>query len=1145
MGEITVKGPAEGSYERIERFQALSAGQYWRAREAIPEEGIEAGTVLLLQSIRLVDDTPHTIILRPHPTKMGESYEVTTTGADGNTRTRWVRYHEHRFLLNDFLRRFEFEPDAQRVRAQEADEVQQRIRALQAELVETPRNPLLMAPVIEAGLKEDAEEAARKAQAQRYYDSSDETDEEASPTEAPADALPVAISSPRAEVVQLARGSVSQALASGVTPHMIEELKTAATREHQIATIKARWITGKTKEIAETIAALTPFYEEQAAAALAQTEDVRTYVDKLLSGIASLDLYVGKGVEVQTLRTGVSAAADLPLTLVQRKLLMDEELAVWADVDEHFDFSRESRFFEALLEHPGLVHQIFPTERCVLVMATTHRAIDYGDPWVNLAKNDRNKAVFLLVRDGENLYRIFSPVESHLGAANLFPSEDEQDSIFRGLDGRHIKFEDIAYTDKLSVHEKFALHYKRFLLLLCGLDHRLKLFGEFYPGPASFDFVSMEFQERYMRFLFDGGGRTLGLDVMPLRKWIEEKNRYLRSGSRVLCHWHAIMNPTTAPGACRRDNSRRSSGFYRRYHPKKNYEVAIVYKDGEDLCVDVTVTGESRRSYEERTFQCKVYLSRIDRSRYDYDLGTLPFLVLDAVDPDELTPYILRRESRTDHLFYIRFFKTAVKYLAAEASREAAARAALSAALSEGRIASGAEARELINRAVRAWRAANNGADLPAPTALDSRAWKSLLDQLYQLAGAADSQAEVLAQYVRAQGLEPLRLVLSGKAKFWMYATPAAAERDDRLEPHAFVHRIVLERTARGVVRERGRTWVSLPERSASETTVKEWPAAADWIKLSSFFATFEDKQAMLGSVEGAAERLAALAGPVSPQRWQQLFSAWKSVREKLLLGRYVSNPEFALPFGLLCCRGHTRLRYLAIGSRQAHALLHRMAPDEATRLALRAEFIRPYANKRNANAQFDQAVNATLIPQLRVIHPKFRKLALEGFYSDEQLESGDCSGESRFDPRLNPWWQRFLAGAKEREDEIYLASDSGPAADLDLDQLLNVQLPADFEAVQISEYRLHAREGDLPKLRHWFDLAHEGAKAPAMPENYGYSSSTHIEFTREKARIYIHEHVKDLTGEGAQLLRDCDIPEAPPTPAGVLERWYLLAPES
>ncbi|EQD52699.1 hypothetical protein B2A_06442, partial [mine drainage metagenome] len=81
---------------RIERFQSLQPGRYWRAKHAITEEGIEAGEVLLLQSLRFADDRPHTVILRPHPSKIGTQVYLEIPQEDGTAKETWFRYDEHR-----------------------------------------------------------------------------------------------------------------------------------------------------------------------------------------------------------------------------------------------------------------------------------------------------------------------------------------------------------------------------------------------------------------------------------------------------------------------------------------------------------------------------------------------------------------------------------------------------------------------------------------------------------------------------------------------------------------------------------------------------------------------------------------------------------------------------------------------------------------------------------------------------------------------------------------------------------------------------------------------------------------------------------------------------------------------------------------
>ena len=281
QNEISVFEP---NIDQIARFQSLQTGQYWRSLQDIAKQGIDAGEVLLIQSIRWVDDAPHTIILRPHPSKFGKNVELKYKDDEGKERRTFFTYDEHRFLLNDFLTQFEYEPDHQRVRNEEVRQLQGRINGLQAELLEAQSNPSVLANVVDSELREEASKAAESKLARLPLATASDQKGKNEPEAQPADSasLPAL---PGNDLVSMATGTVANAINAGITEAGIAALKAAAGREHQIATIKSKWIQAKTSQIAATIKAMTPFYEEQAAAALAQTEDVRTYVAKLMKGI--------------------------------------------------------------------------------------------------------------------------------------------------------------------------------------------------------------------------------------------------------------------------------------------------------------------------------------------------------------------------------------------------------------------------------------------------------------------------------------------------------------------------------------------------------------------------------------------------------------------------------------------------------------------------------------------------------------------------------------------------------------------------------------------------------------------------------------------------------------------------------------------
>ena len=1019
MGELVIPSdgdnelyPHEPEFEKISRFQSLQAGQYWRALRLIAHEGINEGTVLLIESIRYADNVAHTIILRSHPSKIGTETRLKIPQEDGSVLDSWFRYTQHRFLLKDFLSQFEYEPDHQAVRSREVLGIQEKINVLQTELLEAQSNPVLLSRIVEDTLSEQQEQVEG------------------------------AITVPSQSFINITTSTVAEAIGSGITAERIVSLKQAAEREHQIATIKSQWIQGKSNEIATTIKALPPYYEEQAAAALAQTEDVRSYVSKLMEGIKSLDLYIGKDVEVTTIREGNPAPNDQQLTFVQKKLMMDEELAVWADIDEWFDFSKENLFFEALRNHDSLVQQIFPTERCVLVMATTRRYIDYGDSLSNTANNVNNRMVFLLVRNGMNIYQVFSPVESHLGSARLFPSLNEQESIFKGMDGSQIRFEDIAYTDHLAEHERFALHYKRFLLLVCGLDHRLKLFGDFYKGPASLHFVSMDFQEKHCRFLHDddGSGMLPGEKLLPLSEWIAEKNAYLRSGSRVLCHWIAVMNPDTAPAACKVYFERDRHRIDRRYRPTENMGITIAYREGRSFCVDVEVSGRTQ-NWDERSFNCKVNLSKLKNSDWDYT--DQPFLCLDAVQPEELHRYIHNRKIRRDHLTYIRFFKHALKFLRQELASEQDTRQRLTEALIDGGIARVNETASIVQQTVIAWRAANRGKSLPQfKDGTDSGVWKLLLDQMYMLAGEGQRQADDVATFIINLGYTPLRLVLSGGARLVVYATPAPSEQDNRLEPHVWVHRITVER---GKTRysEKSRRWAILPKFIASETTIYQWPQAENWTNKISIFKSFEQKQELFAATTKSKERLLSFSGQMDTTTHMREFSLWKSLFYNLLANsKYVRSPQFAVPFGMVYYPRKKELLFLCVGTERPHMVLYQEAPDDIARERVRSCYVEAFANKQNALLSFNNSLQTT--PHqwmlLEVTLALTNSLSENYVHGDQPgVYVSQAKGKNATEPVLGRWFTDWTQCANNSGAQYWIAEEAlNDKGELIFDQFLS-----------------------------------------------------------------------------------------------------------
>jgi hypothetical protein len=1028
----------------------LVQGQYWRALKAIPAEKIPEGMVLLLESIRDVDGTAHTIILRAHPSRM-------------------LNYgpKEHRFLVADFLRKFVLEPNYARIRQQEVAQLQARIGELQEELVQADTAP-------PASLRGHLTTGIAEWEKQKQL--------------------------PSGAAKALATTQIVP-LTTSLQAEQVETMKLAAEHHHQMATLKSDWIKARVETIGETVAAMTPYFQEQAAAALAKTEDVRRYVSKLQSGIESLDLYVGTGVYVHRLSEGASAPADLPLTVVQRKLYADEELSVFANIDETFDHSQIETFFEKLAESEGLRNQIFPAQRCIVAYAATRREIDYKDIWANGIRNAENRKVGLLIRDGENLFVVISPIDTHLRAHNLFPGRAELDNIFRenvgwweqreGKVGREITFNDVKYTDKLSEHEAFSLHYKRFMILLAGLDHREQLFGPFYEGPQGMDFISLPFQQKHMRFIHDDDGEFMlpGLKLKPLQEWINEKNAYLRSGARVLGAWRTVMTPQSAPGAVE-DGGSSSHYYHFKASPMQRYSVEIAREDAGELVVSVPVKRTSYGSSQE--FKARVSITKY----HEYAIG---YLVLDAVKADEMERYIYDREARKDHLSYIQFFKHAAAHLREVEEHERLSRDFLKKALVDGGIANGDEADVLVDRAVIAWRAENRGADLPHFTTGSDPAWASLLNHMYTQVNSATFTSDA-ATWADNEGLEPLRLVVTGKNKLRLYCAPKPEERDDRLTPHVWVHAVdFTTKLKTGDLKRTGQHWVELPQFTAQETTLHEWSGAETWSTLTSPI-TFEEKQALFELTTKFEERLAFYRNPENAATFYQ---TWRDIRRKMnMKSRSVQDPILAIPFGVAYTDTYGKGAYhlLCLTHSSPHGLIYQLAQTPDVKEGVRSTFIATYANKSFAREQFSKGEGGYW--SLGVVGERNFKGELEMSWTNSfgSYHRSNPSLTARLERGIREW-------TKNRNKDAILAP-----GDLNLDQILGLDTRVKKFRVEEESLRGDKRTETLHTLYTIFPVDENGDAIDYRQDHeqilsycggISYAEKGYF-YTREEAREYL-----------------------------------------
>ncbi len=816
MSELTPN--SQSNTQSFERFVALSNGAFWQAKKDVDDRKVSEGEILMIAQIDDVDGSPHTIHVRLHPSKT-TSYAITV-----------------KFLVDEFVNTFEFVSNevAEASRKRDIEAIQQRIQDEQNEMQQAYSNPKLLDALVDKEMPKEV----KKSEAQ----------------------LPVKLETFDADIVNAVKTQNLAALMSkGLTEKGVEQIRSGLEDQKEIALRRSKWIEMRTRRLTQISSEMTPFFEEKAALPLAMSKDMMDHVEDLMKGIGNLNLYVLKDVDIEQIKEGASAPDNEKLTVTQRVLFMDEEMAVWAEVDDSFDFKDRDLFCQALSENEGLVEQIFPTKRCVVTVAATRHNHEYEgySPRTRAEMMRENARQFLLVRDGKNLFLVLSPDLFHNYSRSTFPTTDETESVFKGFDGRNITYRDLDYTQKLAQHDRIALGYKRLLILLCGLDHNKQLFGKFYEGEPSLEFVSMDFQEKYFNFIHDLDGQGMLASYRPesVKAWAKKMNEEISFGSRILLQWRDVLNVDNCPAAFERENRWNASSEGRRYMQYKptggDVLYGVVNKRGGGMSMKIEVSGERQSDYSTRTFD-----ANLDLSLGLISADVFSILCVDRLNPKDAKWYLHDRPSRELNVSGIRMLKRALKLAESLRAEESEVRTELESAINEsGLFDDGEELERIIDHAIAKWRCANPKADIGSLLE-NKKSFNLLCDQVFFLSGKGkDPKDDILASEEKL-GRQVLRISLLPNGKYVAYSTPLSSERDDRAYKFTWVaktpYKLLKDGAKAGSV-----SFVHLSKVNNAETIVYESEKAAEFTSITNFpFDTVKKKLNFLDNIEVANEQM-------------------------------------------------------------------------------------------------------------------------------------------------------------------------------------------------------------------------------------------------------------------------------------------------
>lgn len=875
-GEIGdfLEADGDGQFQRIEQTDVLQPGIYWRVKDSCEDERFMVGDLHLLLEVCLFEDTPQSVNLLEHPRDGGKS--------------------SLNVIIANFLADFEpvTEEVAQAQRASEQQAIMNEVARVQEEMNQAQINPLALPEVQEAANSAvESFEADEQARIQAEVKDRERREADLRRIHRRAARRSEAKGNPLAVRRATISDSVEVMISEGITSDGVRELSLEAGRRIAIATAASKVLSRKADQISTILKGVTPYYAEKGRVALAKASKAITMVKNLEKGITSLKLYTGDSVTVVPVRDGQEAPRSEPLTLMQSKLYMDQELAVWADVQDSFDHSSQEEFFKHLRSDDRLLNQVLPAPRCVVSMAVTARRIDYDSRmhWYDrLMKELKNKVVFLLVRNGDKVYAVYSEEPSHEAAARLFPTQSELEGHFRGVDGSRIGLNDIRFAESREEFENTALTYKRFLILLAGLDHREQLFGDFYPREQAMSFMSLEFQHRYFRFVADQDAAMITDGSSAPRgsahEWMDWCQSQVRSGSRVILsssatHIHLLTGE-------------RQKGH--RLEASEIGKTHIVTASKGHHCIDLTFS--TKHGFGDNT-QSKVWLD----GPLMAESSSLWHLCMDRVRLVDVQHYLYRRSARPSNLAILRLLRRAEEICRQEEQEQEALRAHLRKTAIEHKVRTENDVDEAIDNAICLWRAAHKGAS--APNLEDRRSVNELLTLIYPAENFKSQAINRAQEFADCSSLTPLRLVMDGKGKLALYCAedPEEVASIKGAVHWGWVRRHVIQQSkSKFTSNSSSLAWLNSKAPITAEETLHEWPELNDHMNDDAEPVRLAAVKTFIEELELTAASFADLQGDHEMPKWLENTVADKLSRKKLYPNGYLQEPYLMLPVAIV-----------------------------------------------------------------------------------------------------------------------------------------------------------------------------------------------------------------------------------------------------
>lgn len=721
-----------------------------------------------------------------------------------------------------------------------------------------------------------------------------------------------------------------------------------------------QWISAHSATLGTHAGTLARYHGERGVAALARAQTALDSAARIRETVKSLEIYVGADVAVLSLREGVPAAHDAPLTIYQDVLSFDEETLILLE-QGGIDHRQIPHLCDALAD-PALQDRLIPASRGMVlcrfrahdkVFYTTRSTASVADHVANWMANAEENAIaqeiHLLYRDGDNFHLIQHP-HVFQNMSQLMPTTAQQNETFLHANGQRITPEDLAYASAQRKQLATLNDYARVLILLWGLHDRSDLFAPTLI-PKGANWLDPSFQQRYLRLVSQDHLIT-STSRPTYDDFRHQQNRYLTAGATVAIRPASMLTYETAPGCFGPEAYDYSKHTYvrelvYRYDGPRVLIAQVHQSTNDGLYVTVPAVYAGYRTDVTRP-------SITARLRLNTRSQTAPenFLVLDRLHSADLDYYLTSRRERQSYAKYIELFQTARAHVRERDANEAPLRLALVRAVTEARLPHDpdrlpehiTDAMAIVRNTLR------SGRIQPESPNHMTRA----LDALHAILASNSDRVAAVAALASALGREPLRFIIDGKAAFHAYfgALPSDADPRHPAHPWVFMARIQFHTDGSASLAESlSRT---LLHTRTNEQIIHEWDGA----KSAPSSARQRDPMAWdtlqfrLNLPADVPTDLQVIAS--------QAFDVARDAVAATRPGRTIRIPRFLIPLGTTL--GGTRVRLFCLSTDPLH-LAHAWG-CEGTRARVSALIQQRYANpERSLNRiQVDMALSTTFV---------------------------------------------------------------------------------------------------------------------------------------------------------------------------------------